>query len=53
MGHGAMVQQSVGPGNRPREWDDVEVEAHRRRDSMVDLRWGRLGSSGSGRSSEL
>jgi hypothetical protein len=44
MGHGVTGQQGVGPGNGPREWDDVEAEAHRCSDSAAA--WGADLSSG-------
>jgi hypothetical protein len=38
MGHGVMARQGVGPGNRQREWDDIEAEAHRRSDGAAAQR---------------
>jgi hypothetical protein len=48
----AMAWQGVGPRNGPREWDDIEADAHQRSDGAMALRWGRRGSSGSGGRSE-
>jgi hypothetical protein len=45
MGHSMMARQGVGPGNGPRERDDVEAEAPRFRDgaAVAAYRWRTIG----------